>query len=122
MNQKRKRWVPKPIPPEVVFPSFGLPEEDMKLKQVMSEDQTLNLAIKYLEYSKDQLYNYVRNDEYARESIRKWFPIDDFLNSIDEGKELADSDILKLIKVIDDIILAIVNGVVDSKKFEEKTR
>jgi hypothetical protein len=88
----------------------------------MSEDQTLNLAIKYLEYSKDQLYNYVRNDEYARESIRKWFPIDDFLNSIDEGKELADSDILKLIKVIDDIILAIVNGVVDSKKFEEKTR
>ena len=28
----RVSWIPKPIPPEVVFPSFGLPEERDKMK------------------------------------------------------------------------------------------
>ena len=123
MNQKRKQWSPKPIPPEVVIPSFGIPEEEeMKLKEVIPGNKSLNLAIKYLEYSKDQLYHYVGDDEYARKSIRKWFPIDHFLNSIDEGKELADSDILKLIELIDDIIFQIVDGSERSKKIEREIK
>jgi len=32
MNQKRKRWTPKPIPVEVVIPSFGIPEKRDKMK------------------------------------------------------------------------------------------
>jgi len=120
MNQKR--WTPKPIPPEVVIPSFGLPEDEMKLKEVIPRHKTLNLAIKYLEYSKDQLYHYVGDDEYARKSIRPWFPIDHFLNSIDEGKELADSDILRFIKVIDDFIFQILDGVERSKKIEREIK
>ena len=122
MNQKRKQWSPKPIPPKVVIPSFGLPEEEMKLKEVIPRNKTLNLAIKYLEYSKDQLYHYLGDDEDARRSIRIWFPIDDFLSSIDEGKVLASSDTLKLIKLIDDIIFQIVDGSERSKKIEGEIR
>jgi hypothetical protein len=123
MNQKRKHWSPKPIPPKVVIPSFGIPEEDeMKLKEVIPRNKTLNLAIKYLEYSKDQLYQYVGDDEYARKSIRKWFPIDHFLSSIDEGKELDDFDILRFIKVIDDFIFQILDGVERSKKIEREIK
>ena len=122
MNQKRKQWSPKPIPPKVVIPSFGLPEEEMKLKEVIPRNKTLNLAIKYLEYSKDQLYHYLGDDEDARRSILKWFPIDDFLSSIDEGKVLASSDTLKLIKLIDDIIFQIVDGSERSKKIEGEIR
>ena len=123
MNQKRKHWSPKPIPPKVVIPSFGIPEEDeMKLKEVIPRNKTLNLAIKYLEYSKDQLYQYVGDDEYARKSIRKWFPTDHFLSSIDEGKELDDFDILRFIKVIDDFIFQILDGVERSKKIEREIK
>ena len=118
MNEKRKQWSPKPIPPKGVIPSFGLPEEEMKLKEVIPRNKTLNLAIKYLEYSKDQLYHYLGDDEDARRSIRNRFPIDDFLSSIDEGKVLASSDTLKLIKLIDDIIFQIVDGSERSKKIE----
>ena len=122
MNQKRKQWSPKPIPPKVVIPSFGLPEEEMKLKEVIPRNKTLNLAIKYLEYSKDQLYHYLGDDEDARRSIRNRFPIDDFLSSIDEGKVLASSDTIKLIKLIDDIIFQIVDGSERSKKIEGEIR
>jgi hypothetical protein len=91
----------------------------MNQKKTKTENKILNLALKYLEYSKDQLYHHLGDDEYARKSIRKWFPIDDFLNSIDEGKELAHSDTLKLIELIDDIIFQIVDGSVRSKKLGE---
>ena len=120
MNQKR--WTPKPIPVEVVIPSFGLPEDEMKLKEVIPRHKTLTRVVWELEKVKDQLYQYVGDDEYARKSIRKWFPIDHFLNSIDEGKELADSDILRFIKVIDDFIFQILDGVEMSKKIEREIK
>ena len=122
MNQKRKQWSPKHIPTEVVIPSFGLPEEEMKLKEAITRNKTLNLASRYLEYSKDHLYHYLGDDEDARRSIRKWFPIDDFLSSIDEGKVLASSDTIKLIKLIDDIIFQIVDGSERSKKIEGEVK
>lgn len=89
----------------------------MKMQQILTEHKKLNQAIKHLEHSKDNLYDYIGDDEYAKESIRSWFPIDDFISAIGEGKELPHSDILKIIKVLDDIIFSIVNGTKNSKKF-----
>ena len=83
----------------------------MKMKQILTEHKKLNQAIKHLEHSKDALYDYIRDDEYAKESIRNWFPIDSLISAIDEGKEMAHSDAIKLIKIIDDIIFAIVDEV-----------
>ena len=92
----------------------------MKMKQILTEHKKLNQAIKHLEHSKDALYDYIRDDEYAKESIRSWFPIDSLVSSItgssnsskqNEGKEMAHSDAIKLIKIIDDIIFSIVDGV-----------
>ena len=83
----------------------------MKMKQILTEHKKLNQAIKHLEHSKDALYDYIRDDEDAKESIRNWFPIDSLVSAIDEGKEMPHSDALKLIKIIDDIIFAIVDRV-----------
>ncbi|MGY8825874.1 MAG: hypothetical protein ACKVJG_18395 [Candidatus Latescibacterota bacterium] len=75
----------------------------MKLKKILKEHKKLNQAIKYIEWSKDQLYSYIQEDHDGKEMIKSWFPIE-------EGKELADSDVLKLIKYLDQIVLAIVDG------------
>ena len=87
----------------------------MKMKQILTEHKKLNQAIKHLEHSKDALYDYIRDDEDAKESIRNWFPIDSLVSAIDEGKEMPHSDASKSIKIIDDIIFAIVDGVDTSK-------
>jgi hypothetical protein len=92
----------------------------MKMKQILTEHKKLNRAIQHLEFAKDNLYDFIVDDEDAKESIRSWFPIDSLMGSItgssnsskqNEGKEMPHSDALKLIKIIDDIIFAIVDRV-----------
>ena len=75
----------------------------MKLKDILTEHQKLNKAIQYIQWSKDQLISYIGEDHDGKEMIKYWFPIE-------EGKELADSDVYKLIKYLDQIVLAIVDG------------
>lgn len=94
-------------------------KEMLKLKEIVSVDEhkKLNQAIKYIEHAKDQLYDYVADDDYAKKQARRFFPIDHFLKSIrSEGKEMAHSDALKIIKTLDDIIFTIVGGTTKSKK------
>jgi hypothetical protein len=83
----------------------------MKMKQILTEHKKLNRAIQHLEFAKDNLYDFIVDDEDAKESIRNWFPIDSLVSAIDEGKEMPHSDALKLIKIIDGIIFAIVDRV-----------
>ena len=94
-------------------------KEMLKLKEIVSVDEhkKLNQAIKHIEHAKDQLYDYVADDEYAKKQARRFFPIDHFLKSIrSEGKNIAHSDALKIIKALDNIIFTIVGGTKKSKK------
>ena len=88
------------------------PIKEMKLKPLLTENKDLVWAISYLERGKDALYSYMEDDEYAKEKARKFFPIDHFLKSVEknEGKDIADSDIEKIIMKIDDIILSIADS------------
>ena len=104
-NRLKKR-VPRPI-------------KEMKLKPLLTENKDLVRAIASFERGKDALYSYMEDDEYAKESIRSWFPIDNLVGSItgssnsskqNEGREIAHSDIEKIIMKIDDIILSIADN------------
>ena len=97
-NRLKKR-VPRPI-------------KEMKLKPLLTENKDLVWAISYLEKGKDALYSYIKDDDRARREARRYFPIDDFLSSVkqNEGKEIADSDIEKIIMKLDDIILSIADS------------
>jgi len=97
-NRLKKR-VPRPI-------------KEMKLKPLLTENKDLVRAIASFERGKDALYSFLEDDEYAKEKARKFFPIDNFLKSVEknEGKGIADSDIEKIIMKIDDIILSIADS------------
>jgi hypothetical protein len=81
----------------------------MQMKEIITEHQKLNQAIKYLEYSKDQLYDYIGENSDAIEKVKSYFPIDDFLLQVSKNEgAIARSDILLMIKNIDKIIMNIV--------------
>jgi predicted Fe-S protein YdhL (DUF1289 family) len=88
------------------------PIKEMKLKPLLAENKDLVWAISYLEKGKDALYSYIKDDDRARREARRYFPIDDFLRSVkqNEGKEIADSDVKKIIMKLDDIILRIADS------------
>ena len=96
----------------------------MKMKQILTEHQKLNQAIKYLEYSKDQLYDYVGENRDAIEKVQSYFPIKDFLSQVakNEGREIAHSDTLRIIKTLDEIIMWIVDSVEKSKEFKNEPK
>ena len=79
------------------------------MKEIITEHQKLNHAIKYLEYSKDQLYDYIGENSDAIEKVQSYFPIADFLLQVSKNEgAIARSDILLMIKNIDQIIMNIV--------------
>ena len=79
------------------------------MKEILTEDQKLNQAIKYLEYSKDQLYDYIGENSDAIEKVQSYFPIADFLLQVSKNEgDIPRSDILLMIKNIDEIIMKIV--------------
>ena len=79
------------------------------MKEIITEHQKLNHAIKYLEYSKDQLYDYIGENSDAIEKVQSYFPIADFLLQVSKNEgAIARSDILLMIKNIDEIIMKIV--------------
>jgi|APSaa5957512535_1039671.scaffolds.fasta_scaffold555276_2 hypothetical protein len=81
----------------------------MQMKEIITEHQKLNHAIKYLEYSKDQLYDYIGENSDAIEKVQSYFPIADFLLQVSKNEgAIARSDILLMIKNIDQIIMNIV--------------
>ena len=95
------------------------PIKEMKLKTLLTENKNLVWAIAYIERGKDALYSFLEDDEHAKESIRSWFPIDSLVGSItgssnsskqNEGREIAHSDIEKIIIKLDDIILSLADS------------
>ena len=81
----------------------------MKMKEILTEHQKLNRAIQYVEFAKDQLYDYVGENSDAIEKVQSYFPIADFLLQVSKNEgAIARSDILLMIKNIDQIIMNIV--------------
>ena len=72
----------------------------MRLKPI-AEDINLNHGLRYLEWARDRLVAYLEDDTAARES---------HLGYVMEGKEVNDSDLIELIKALDEIIGTIALG------------
>jgi hypothetical protein len=89
----------------------------MKMKEILTEHQKLNRAIQYVEFAKDQLYDYVGENSDAIEKVQSYFPINDFLSQVakNEGR-IAHSNVLRIIKTLDEIIMKLVDG---NKRAEE---
>ena len=87
------------------------------MKEILTEHQKLNRAIQYVEFAKDQLYDYVGENSDAIEKVQSYFPINDFLSQVakNEGR-IAHSNVLRIIKTLDEIIMKLVDG---NKRTEE---
>ena len=87
------------------------------MKEILTEHQKLNRAIQYVEFAKDQLYDYVGENSDAIEKVQSYFPINDFLSQVakNEGR-IAHSNVLRIIKTLDEIIMKLVDG---NKRAEE---
>ena len=81
------------------------------MKEILTEHQKLNRAIQYVEFAKDQLYDYVGENSDAIEKVQSYFPINDFLSQVakNEGR-IAHSNVLRIIKTLDEIIMKLVDG------------